>query len=118
MISMPVEPILAAMVKTETLLAGEETFIARQKVRAFLDRSDVQATLTAQGITPLDAKARVESLSDAEIKKIAARIDQLPAGGDVLGFIIVAALVFFLVLFITDMLGLTDVFTFINPPKK
>ncbi len=118
MIYMPVEPIFAAMVKTETVLAGEETLIARQKVRAFFDRKDVQAALTAQGVTPLEAKARVDSLSDVEMKQIAAKIDQLPAGGDVLGFMIVAALVFFLVLLITDMLGLTDVFTFINPPKK
>ncbi len=82
MIYMPVEPIFAAMVKTETVLAGEKTLIARQKVRAFFDRKDVQAALTAQGVTPLEAKARVDSLSDVEIKQIAAKIDQLPAGGD------------------------------------
>jgi hypothetical protein len=112
---MPVEPIFAAMVKTETVLPGEETLMAREKVRAFLDRKDVQAALTARGITPLEAKARVDSLSDAEVKKIAAKIDQLPSGGDAFGFLVVAALVFFLVLLITDMLGLTDIFTFINP---
>ena len=115
MMYMPVQSIFAAMVKTETLLAGREMLPAREKVRAFLDRSDVQAALTARGITPLEAKARVDSLSDAEVKKIATKIDQLPAGGDALGFLIVAALVFFLVLLITDMLGLTDIFTFINP---
>ena len=115
MMYMPVQSIFAAMVKTETLLAGREMLPAREKVRAFLDRSDVQAALTAWGITPLEAKARVDSLSDAEVKKIATKIDQLPAGGDALGFLIVAALVFFLVLLITDMLGLTDIFTFINP---
>ena len=115
MMYMPVQSIFAAMVKTETLLAGREMLPAREKVRAFLDRGDVQAALTAKGIKPAEAKARVDSLSDAEVKKIAAKIDQLPAGGDALGFLIVAALVFFLVLLITDMLGLTDIFTFINP---
>jgi hypothetical protein len=118
MMYMPVQSIFAAMVKTETVLAGGEILSAREKIRAFLDRKDVQAALTAQGINPLEAKARVDSLSDAEVKIISAKIDQLPAGGNALGFVIVAALVFFLVLLITDMLGFTDIFTFINPPKK
>ena len=118
MIYMPVQSVFAAMVKTETVLAGGEILPAREKVCAFLDRSDVQAALTARGINPLEAKARVDSLSDAEVKKIAAKIDELPAGGDALGFVIVAALIFFLVLLITDMLGFTNIFTFINPPKK
>lgn len=118
MMYMPVQSIFAAMVKTETVLADGEILIAREKVRAFLDRKDVQAALTARGINPLEAKARVSSLSDAEVKIISAKIDQLPAGGDALGFLIVFVAVFFLVLLITDMLGFTDIFTFINPPKK
>ncbi|MGD8762057.1 MAG: PA2779 family protein [Desulfobacteraceae bacterium] len=118
MMYVPVQSIFAAVVKTETVLAGGEILITREKVRAFLDRSDVQAALTARGIDPSEAKARVNSLSDAEVKKIAAKIDELPAGGNALGFVVVAALVFFLVLLITDMLGFTDIFTFINPPRK
>lgn len=117
MMYVPVQSIFAAMVKTETVLAGGEILIAREKVQAFLDRKDVQAALTTRGINPLEAKARVDSLSDAEVKKIAANIDELPAGGSALGFVVVAALVFFLVLLITDMLGFTNIFTFINPPK-
>jgi hypothetical protein len=89
MMYMPVQSIFAAMVKTETVLADGEILIAREKVRAFLDRKDVQAALTARGINPLEAKARVSSLSDAEVKIISAKIDQLPAGGDALGFLIV-----------------------------
>ena len=118
MIYIPVQSIFAAMVKTETVLADGEILIAREKVRAFLDRKDVQAALTARGVNPLEAKARVDSLSDIEVKIISTKIDQLPAGGgDALGFMIIAALVFFLILLITDMLGFTNIFTFINPPK-
>jgi hypothetical protein len=115
---MPVQSIFAAMVNTDTVLAGGEMLPAREKVRAFLDRKDVQAVLTARGINPQEAKARVDSLSDSEVGIISAKIDQLPAGGDALGFVIVLVVVFFLVLLITDMLGLTNIFTFINPPKK
>ena len=115
---MPVQSIFAAMVETETVLAGGEILMAREKVRAFLDRKDVQAVLKNQGIAPLEAKARVDSLSNAEVKIISEKIDQLPHGGDALAFLVVFLAVFFLVLLILDMLGFTNIFTFINPPKK
>jgi hypothetical protein len=118
MMYMPLQSIFAAMVETETVLAGAEILVAREKVRAFLDRKDVQATLTARGISPREAKARVDSLSNAEVKIICDKIDQLPHGGDALAFLVVFLAVFFLVLLILDMLGFTDIFTFINPPKK
>jgi len=70
--------------------------------------------LTAQGIDPDEAIARIESLSDHEIIAIADRIKQLPAGGDALGAIIGAALIVFLVLLVTDILGYTDIFPFVK----
>jgi hypothetical protein len=118
MMYMPVQSIFAAMVETETVLAGGEILMTREKVRAFLDRKDVQAVLKDQGIAPLEAKTRVDSLSNAEVKIISEKIDQLPHGGDALAFLVVFLAVFFLVLLILDMLGFTNIFTFINPPKK
>jgi hypothetical protein len=41
-------------------------------------------------------------------------MEQLPAGGDGIGAIIGAAVFIFVVLLITDLLGLTHVFTFVN----
>jgi hypothetical protein len=115
---MPVQSVFAAMIGTKAVLVDEEMQYAREKIRAFLDREDVRTALTAQGIDPLEAKARVDSLSDAEIQQISDRIDQLPAGGGVLEAIAIIAIVLFLVLLILDMMGVTDVFTFINPPPK
>jgi hypothetical protein len=56
----------------------------------------------------------VESLSDAEAVDVASRIDQLTAGGSAVGVIVGAILLVFLVLLITDLLGLTDVFPFVK----
>ncbi len=66
------------------------------------------------GVDPAVAVARVAGLSDAEIHDVAGRIDQLPAGQDFVGAILGTALVLFLVLLITDILGLTDVFPFVR----
>jgi len=80
----------------------------------FLDRSEVQKHLVAWGVNPDEAKARVDCLSDQEIERISARIDQLPSGGGALGTVVEAALIIFIVLLITDILGFTDVFAFVK----
>jgi hypothetical protein len=41
-------------------------------------------------------------------------LDELPAGEGFVGVVVGAALIIFLVLLITDLLGLTDVYPFVN----
>jgi hypothetical protein len=62
-----------------------------------------------------EALARLASLSDQEVQEIAGRIDELPAGQNVVVGVLVIAGVVFIVLVIMDLLGVTDVFPFINP---
>jgi hypothetical protein len=82
-----------------------------------LDRVEVQQQLRAQGVSVEQAKARIAALSDAEAAQLAAQIESLPAGGDAVGALISALLIVFLVLLITDILGLTKVFPFTKPIK-
>ena len=77
----------------------------------------MQQQLQAHGVTVEQAKARVAALSDAEAAQLAAQIDSLPAGGDGVGALITAALIVFLVLLLTDILGFTKVFPFTKPVK-
>lgn len=98
-------PASAAIVGTDQLTANAE----RNKVLNFLDRADVQVQLEARGISATEAKARVSALTDDQVKQLAGRIDQLPAGGD---GIIGALVLIFVILLITDILGLTKVFPF------
>ena len=118
LMSMPVQTVRAAMIKTETVLTLSTVNDVRENLNQFLGREDVQAIMTAQGISPAEAKARVDSLSDAEIMQIADKMDQLPAGGSAFGVIVTAAVVIFVVLLITDILGFTDVFTFVKHPSR
>jgi peptidoglycan hydrolase CwlO-like protein len=75
MISAPLSTVFAAMVGTEAILTNPDTSEARDQLRSFLDRKEVQSQLTARGIDPAEAKARVDSLSDAEVMQIADKID-------------------------------------------
>ena len=97
-------PVSADIVTTEQIYASEE----RDRVRSFLDRSDVQAQLQRLGVEPGEAQARVDALTDDEAARIAGHLEQLPAGGSVIGVLFAI----FIILLITDKLGLTKVFPF------
>ena len=114
LMSLPVQTVQAAMVKTETMLTLSTSKNVRENLNQFLKREDVKAIMMAQGINTVEAKASVDSLSDAEIMQIADKMDQLPAGGSTFGVIIGAAVIIFIVLLITDILGYTDIFTFVK----
>ena len=91
--------------------------VTKERIVGFLDRSDVRAQLESMGVNPADAKARVASMTDDEAAQLAAKIDNLPAGGDAAGALIGALLIIFIVLLITDILGVTHVFPFTKPIK-
>jgi len=113
--SLPMGAPQAELVSTESVIA--ETFgpsDGRLRVAAFLGRADVQDQLAALGVDPAEAASRVAALSDAEIDEIAGQLDQLPAGE---GFFTTAAVIAglaLLILIITDIAGITNVFTFIK----
>jgi CHASE3 domain sensor protein len=110
----PYQSCLAALIGTETVIETARGHEAREHVKQILDRQEIRKALRAQGVSAEEAKARVDALSDAEAVRLAQKLDQLPAGGSALGVVIGAALVVFIVLLITDILGYTDVFTFVK----
>jgi hypothetical protein len=110
----PYQPCLAAMIGTETALDVAQGQEARQYLKGVLAREDVQKALTAQGIDPREAERRVEALSNAEVVRLAKKVEELPAGGGALGAIIFAGLFVFVVLLVTDILGYTEVFPFVK----
>lgn len=105
-------PAQAGVVSTyEVIESGSagDARVPRERVQSFMQREDVRAALQARGVDPRQASARVQALSDDEVAQLAGQIDRLPAAGtDVLGF----ALVIFVLLLFTDILGLTKVFPF------
>lgn len=105
--AVPMPAAEAGIVGTDTAVQTIEHEQAKAKVETFLARDDVRKQLVAQGVDPAEAQARIDSLTPAETRQLAGEIDELPAGGNDL----VGALLFiFVLLLITDLLGLTNVF--------
>jgi hypothetical protein len=101
----------AGMVRTDEIVKPSSS--ARDRVMQTLARDDVRSALVAHGVDPSQVQARVNALTDDEAQQLAQRLDQLPAGGDAIGVI----LFIFVLLLITDILGLTKVFPFTRPVR-
>lgn len=104
----------AELIDTPAVLASSPE-MARAELQALLARPDLRAEIARHGVDPAEAEARIASLSDAEVVQLQQQIAQVPAGGDFVGVIVAILLLTVLILLITDLLGYTDVFSFINP---
>src|SRR5665647_799405 len=103
---LPLQSAFAGMVETDQAVSHELAGQDRARINAFIDREDVLTQLQKQGVTAGEAKARVNALTDDEAHKIAGKLDQLPAGGDVVGVVLILVFIF-VVFLVTDVLGFT-----------
>ena len=69
-------PAGAEIVSTERAVAQSD----RDRVRAFLEREATEKQMKALGVAPETAKERVNAMTDEEIRVIAGKLDNLPAG--------------------------------------
>ena len=113
MISMTFTSPQAAMIPNEVVVGHVEAPhpSARAALLGALQRSDLKQQLADMGVDTAVLESRINMMTDDEIARLNQQIDELPAGGDLLGVI----LVIFIVFVITDVIGATDIFPFIKP---
>jgi hypothetical protein len=117
LIAAPYQPIFAAMITTDVAVESERAEKSREYLKELIVRENIEKHLIDQGIDPVEVKSRIDSLADSEAIALADQIEELPAGGGALGIIVGAALIVFLVLLVTDILGYTDIFPFVKAQK-
>jgi Flp pilus assembly CpaE family ATPase len=108
------QSVQAAIISTEQVVTAAAAEQNRAKITASFARADVQAELQKMGVNTEEAQARVAAMTDAETASIANKIDSLPAGGDIVGTLVFI----FVLLLVTDILGLTKVFPFTKSIRR
>ncbi len=106
---LPTSPAMAGWVPTRAAMEGPKA-----RLISVLEREEIAQGLQQMGIDPAEAKRRIAGMTDAEAKLAVGKLDSLPAGGDGVAVVIGAVLFIFIVLLITDILGLTRVFPFVK----
>ena len=100
----------AAMIGTDQIISSTQAQSDRAQLIESLSRADLADQLRSAGVDPVQLQDRVSSLTDDEVAMLNEQLDELPAGGGILG----AAVFVFVVLLITDVLGYTDIFPFVK----
>jgi hypothetical protein len=75
-------------------------------VGAALARDQVREQFTALGVDPSEVETRVAALTDPELRMLAGKVAEAPAGADALAVIGIV----FLVLLILEAVGVIDIF--------
>ena len=75
-------------------------------VGAALARDQVREQFTALGVDPAEVETRVAALTDPELRMLAGKVAEAPAGADALAVIGIV----FLVLLILEAVGVIDIF--------
>ncbi len=101
----------AAMIANDVVIAQTQHHSARAELLRTVQREDVKQQLLNMGVSPAVIESRINMMTHEEIAQLNQQIDELPAGGDILGVL----LVIFIVFVITDVIGATDIFPFIKP---
>jgi len=112
-LGLPLQSTHAGLVGTDKVAVSAQSQSERERIRTFLDREDVRNELQTQGVDVNTAKARVDALTDEEVQKVAGKLDQMPAGGEIIGILFTI----FVILLVTDILGFTKVFPFTRSIK-
>ncbi|MCA1929073.1 PA2779 family protein [Rheinheimera sp.] len=100
----------AAVVSSEQVIAHQQFNFNKAQVLSFVDSAEVQNKLIELGVSPADAKQRIANMTAEELNALNSQMNEMPAGG-IVG-VVVTVLV---VVVVTDLMGLTDVYPFINP---
>ncbi|RFA26180.1 hypothetical protein CAI21_17795 [Alkalilimnicola ehrlichii] len=108
--SIAIPSVNAQLIDTATIVEQQRTETTRAELKALLEREEVRQQLLAWDVAPELAEQRIDALTDAELHELAQHMEELPAGAGVVN----ALLLVFLVLLVTDILGVTDIFPFVR----
>lgn len=112
----------AEIAATDSVIAVSMQISAdREKIRALLNREDVQQQLEAYGISHEEALTRVNSLTAGEVEEIMGKLDQLPGAGERSNYIfweILASIIFAPVALVLDSIYCLAFMPIKHPGRK
>lgn len=97
------------LISTQSALDAAQVDADRERIGNLLARADVREQLVNYGVELNEVEARVAALSDQEVRQMTEQLDKMPAGANA---VVGALLTVFIILLVTDLLGLTHVFPF------
>jgi hypothetical protein len=113
LVLLPLMPAQAAMLGNDRIISEQQAAFEKAEILEILDQKFTRQQLETWGVSPEMARERINSLTGQELANLNRQFNELEAGGDILGIL----LILFIVFVITDAVGATDIFPFVHPVK-
>jgi hypothetical protein len=97
----------ADVISTQQYLTAIDRDATRARIDSMLAREEVRSKLEQYGVDPTETEARLAALTDQELEQLATDLENMPAGGDLLGIVGIT----FIVLLILELTGVIDIFS-------
>jgi len=101
----------AAIISNDQIIHKTDQVNDKAALLQTIKRAEVQAQLSSMGVSSAELENRVDQMTQGELTQLNQQMAELPAGASAGGIILTV----FLVFVITDVIGATDIFPFINP---
>lgn len=101
---------VAGAYSSDQVIASQQFQYNKQQVLSFVSDAAVQNKLIELGVSPVDAQQRIANMTQEELNALNSQLNEMPAGG-IVGTIVTVLVV----VAVLDLMGLTDVYPFINP---
>ncbi len=101
---------VAGAYSSDQVIASQQFQYNKQQVLSFVSDAAVQNKLIELGVNPVDAQQRIANMTQEELNALNSQLNEMPAGG-IVGTIVTVLVV----VAVLDLMGLTDVYPFINP---
>lgn len=100
----------AEMVSTSSVLEVQQLNYDKSSLKAIMQKDEAKAVLQKLGVSSTDIEARIAQLTPEELTQLNKQAELQPAGSSIVGIVIFVVVA----LAITDLVGLTDVYPFID----
>ncbi|MCU7555229.1 PA2779 family protein [Alteromonas sp. ASW11-19] len=100
----------AEAISSASVMQAQTQQFTKQQLVTMVNREDVQERLISLGVDKQHAIARINAMTPSELNQLNEQLNDAPAGG-VVGAIITV----FAIIAVLDLLGVTDVYSFIRP---
>lgn len=97
----------AGVIGTAQYVSSLDRDATLARIDIVLAREEVRSRLEHYGVDSVAATERIAALTDEELELLATELENLPAGGDLLGIVGIA----FIVLLILELVGVIDIFS-------
>ncbi len=114
MLSFAIPQAHAKMIGTQTVIQNQQTMWDKAKLQDAFSQKEASALFEKMGVHPDFVQKRIDNMTPAELAYFNQQSDNLPKGSSLVGSLLSLAVLFAIIFIITDVIGATDIFPFIN----